>query len=252
MIGLENMILGSIDIIYVIAILFSSILLSNILSAFIRKTGEKIKLARNTRKSIMWIINLVIYSLALITSLFIMGADVTALIAGLGIFALAIGFAAQHFLSNIIAGFIIILEKPFRIGDMISFENNEGWVENIGLRSTIISTYDRNNIVVPNSELINSSLVNLTGGTSKNMISVNIVLQPDVKIEDFIKHVRMIPENLSWCIVDDDHTVEIFIKPIKELGTLKYYAEVLFWVKNSKNTRDAITEFTIKMKKFFE
>ena len=239
------------EIISVVLIFIAVSILSRTVAYTMKRTGEKIRLPRSTRKNAMWVINLIFYSLAIVVSLYVLKFDVGTLLAGMGIFALAVNFAAQQFLSNIIAGFILIIEKPFKIGDMISFNDSEGWIEDIGLRSTSISTYDGNLIVVPNSKLIESAVVNSTGGTPETMLSVPVLLEADKDIETISKQVKKIPKSIKSCLVDKKHDVRIFVHPTKEMGRLKYKMEVLFWVKDSKMTKDTITEFTLKMKKLF-
>jgi small-conductance mechanosensitive channel len=89
------------------------------------------------------------------------GQDVTSLIAALGVGSLAIGLAAQQTLGNMIAGFVLLVDRPFRPGDHIKLASGEaGEVMDIGVRSTRIVLADRNLLIVPNAELVNSRVVN--------------------------------------------------------------------------------------------
>lgn len=89
-----------------------------------------------------------------------LGIDVGALLAGLGVVGIAIGFAAQDSLSNIIAGFIIFLDKPFTVGDWIEVEEHYGKVWEITMRSTRIQTLNHTYVVVPNKTIIDVMMVN--------------------------------------------------------------------------------------------
>jgi len=87
--------------------------------------------------------------------------DIFSLITALGVGSLAIGLAAKETLSNMIAGFAIMIDRPFRPGDRIELSSGEiGDVADIGLRSTKIRTFDHTIIVVPNAELVNYKLIN--------------------------------------------------------------------------------------------
>jgi MscS family membrane protein len=89
------------------------------------------------------------------------GHDVTSLVAALGIGSLAIGLAAQPTLSNMIAGFTLLVDRPFRPGDRVRLASGElGEVMEIGIRSTRILLEDANLLIVPNAELANSRVVN--------------------------------------------------------------------------------------------
>lgn len=88
------------------------------------------------------------------------GKDVTSLIAALGVGSLAIGLAAQQTLGNMIAGFVLLVDRPFRPGDRIRLATGEvGEVRDIGVRSTHIELADGNRLTVPNSELANTRVV---------------------------------------------------------------------------------------------
>jgi small-conductance mechanosensitive channel len=88
------------------------------------------------------------------------GKDVTSLIAALGVGSLAIGLAAQQTLGNMIAGFVLLVDRPFRPGDRIKLATGEvGEVRDIGVRSTHIVLTDGDRLTVPNAELANTRVV---------------------------------------------------------------------------------------------
>ncbi|MDX1641958.1 MAG: mechanosensitive ion channel family protein [Balneolaceae bacterium] len=83
------------------------------------------------------------------------------LVAGAGILAIAVGFASQQSLGNIISGFFIVLSKPYKINDRISFPDGlSGVVEDIGLRHTVIRNFENQRIIIPNSIISNQLLIN--------------------------------------------------------------------------------------------
>lgn len=90
------------------------------------------------------------------------GYDLSKLLAGVGITGIAFAFAARDTFSNIFSGMVIIVEKPFLVGDQISAEEIEGTITDINFRSTTIDTVDKVQLIVPNSKLINSPLINKT------------------------------------------------------------------------------------------
>lgn len=92
----------------------------------------------------------------------IFGLNITSLIAGLGIGGLAIALAAQDTLSNLLASFIIFLDKPFKAGDTVSFDGITGTIEKVGFRSTKVRTLDKSLLTVPNKSLTDGPLNNIT------------------------------------------------------------------------------------------
>lgn len=89
-----------------------------------------------------------------------LGFNVTALLAGLSIAGIAVGFAARDTLENFISGVTILTDRPFRIGDKIELEEVYGTVEEITLRSTRIRTLNNVIMVLPNKDLITKKLLN--------------------------------------------------------------------------------------------
>jgi small-conductance mechanosensitive channel len=91
--------------------------------------------------------------------------DPTAWLASAGIIGIAVGFAARDTLANLFAGFFIIADAPYSLGDYIVLGSGErGFVVNVGIRSTRIRTRDDVEIIIPNSEMANAKIINESGG----------------------------------------------------------------------------------------
>jgi MscS family membrane protein len=86
--------------------------------------------------------------------------NISSLVAALGVSSLAIGLAAKDTLSHMIAGFVIMADRPFRVGDRIELEGNLGEIVEIGLRSTKLLTVENNIVVIPNSKLVDNIVLN--------------------------------------------------------------------------------------------
>ncbi len=100
--------------------------------------------------------------------------DVMSLVTALGVGSLAVGLAAQSTISNMIAGFILIIDRNLKPGDRINLSGSVGDVEEIGLRSTRINMGNGNTLIVPNSELVNTKLLNLSMPTRETTCSMTI------------------------------------------------------------------------------
>ena len=101
--------------------------------------------------------------------------DISSLVVSLGVGSLAIGLAAQDTLSNIIAGLTILLDQPFKVGDRIKLETGEfGDVLEIGLRSTKIKTLENYVLVIPNSLLVKSKVLNFYLPESRTVGRVSV------------------------------------------------------------------------------
>ena len=107
------------------------------------------------------LITILIVLIAVITILHHFGQDVSSLVVSLGVGSLAIALAAQETIANMIGGFVIMTDRPFRVGDRIKLPSGEiGDVQEIGIRSTRVLDFDNNLIVSPNAELIKGRIVN--------------------------------------------------------------------------------------------
>jgi MscS family membrane protein len=129
------------------------------------------------------IITIFLIGAALIITLKHFDYDIFSLVTALGIGSLAIGMAAKDTLANMISGFTLMIDRPFRIGDRIQLANGQwGDVVDIGLRSTRIKTVDNTLIIIPNSDLCNSSVVNMAfpDVKSKGRINVGVAYGSDV------------------------------------------------------------------------
>ncbi len=89
-----------------------------------------------------------------------LGINIAAALAGLGVLGIAVGFAAQETIANMIAGFLIFWDRPFRVGDWVTTQGRYGEVRDITLRTTRIRTLDNTYVVIPNKQVIGELLVN--------------------------------------------------------------------------------------------
>ncbi|MCJ7553686.1 MAG: mechanosensitive ion channel family protein, partial [Ignavibacteriaceae bacterium] len=118
---------------------------------------------------------ILLFALGIVIVLAKFNVDVSAFVVSLGVGSLAIALAAQETISNMISGFIIMIDRPFRIGDRIRYADNQiGDVVEIGIRSTKIQDFDNNIVVIPNNEIVNSSLVNITYPTTLTRVTVEV------------------------------------------------------------------------------
>ena len=121
------------------------------------------------------LIIILVYAIAIVFILKHFKQDISSLIVSLGVGSLAIALAAQDTLSNMISGFMIMTDRPFRIGDRVKLESGEkGDVYDIGLRSTKILTFDNTLIVVPNKQIVNEKLTNLSYPDPQIRVSIDV------------------------------------------------------------------------------
>jgi small-conductance mechanosensitive channel len=149
------------------------------MSAFLRRVpeAERHRAEREILPLARKVMGLLITAIGVIIAFHHFGIEVTAIITTLGVGGLAVGFAAKETLSNMIAGFTLLLDRPFRPGDRIRLSTGEtGDVVDIGVRSTRIRTLDHSLLVVPNAEITNTRVINYNLPTPRVLARVDVRL----------------------------------------------------------------------------
>ena len=108
------------------------------------------------------ILKIVVIAFGIVMIISELGYNVNGLLTGLGVGGLAVSLAAQDAVGNLISGFIIIFDKPFKVGDLIESATVKGFVEEVTMRSTKIRTLDDSVITVPNSTLTKEAVTNIS------------------------------------------------------------------------------------------
>ena len=179
------------------------------------------------------------YSLYIILALTILqrfGVQTTSIVAAIGSVGVAIGLALQGSLSNFAGGVIILLLKPFKVGDYVIQDSLEGNVSEIQLFYTTLTTVDNRKIIIPNGQLADNSLINATSAETRRIdIKVGISYNSDMKLakeillkvgnndEDTIKE----GEKAPMAAVEElgDSAVNMFLRvwtPTDQYWTVKF------------------------------
>lgn len=111
------------------------------------------------------------------------GLDLTSLAVVFTALSVGIGFGLQYIAADIASGFILLFERPVRIGDRITIGEDEGDVQSINLRTTVVLTNDRIAIIIPNSKLVSQRLVNWSYGDPRARISIPVGVAYDSDVE---------------------------------------------------------------------
>lgn len=155
-------------------------------------------------------VRFIIWAMAIVLVAHEWDYDVNGFIAGLGLGGLAFALAAKDALANIFGGIVIIMEKPFSIGDWVQTPSVEGTVEGISFRSTRFRTFDQALVTVPNSTLANEPITNCSRmGKRRIRFSLGIdYATPREKIEKCVQEIREMlqghpdihPETILVCL----------------------------------------------------
>jgi small-conductance mechanosensitive channel len=111
------------------------------------------------------------------------GLDLTSIAVIFTALSVGIGFGLQYIAADIASGFILLFERPIRIGDRITIGEDEGDVHSINLRTTIVTTNDRIAIIVPNSKLVSQNVVNWSYGDPRARIAIPVSVADDSDVD---------------------------------------------------------------------
>jgi MscS family membrane protein len=134
-----------------------------------------------------------IIAVAALVTLDNLGINITAAIASLSIGGLAVGLAAQDTLANLFGAIAIFLDKPFKIGDRVQVDGNDGPVESIGLRSTRIRNLDGHLVTIPNKTMGNATIINIAARPNIKTV-MNIGITYDTPVEKVKLALQIIKE----------------------------------------------------------
>ncbi len=126
--------------------------------------------------------------------------ELTAFLAGLGILGFTVGFALQDISQNVVAGLLLLIQKPFEIDDLIEVENYRGHVRSVDLRSTELHTLDGQNVLIPNASVFTTPIINYSRQATWR-INLGVGVSYDSDLEQVrrvtLQAVRNIPDILN-------------------------------------------------------
>jgi len=114
----------------------------------------------------------------------LIGLNLTSFAFLTGAVGIGVGFGLQNIVNNFVSGLMLLFERPFKVGDMVVVDNETGTVRRIGLRSTIIETFDRSELIVPNSQFISGKVTNWTRSSqfARIRIPVGVAYGSDIQL----------------------------------------------------------------------
>ena len=168
-------------ILLAVVILIIGSKLIKIIIKLLNKSHSYAKLDESVRSFLNSFIRVVLYAVLYITAATALGVPETSLVTALASCGLAVGLALQGSLSNFAGGLMILIFKPFVIGDYIVSGTFEGTVKEINVLYTVIVTLDNRTVTIPNGSISNAPVVDVTGQATRRLdISVGISYNADI------------------------------------------------------------------------
>ena len=221
-----------IRIVLIAVVFFLGTRIVKLIMKLINKSLEKVGAEKGVITFIDSFLNIVMYAFLIMILASGFGVDAASILAIFGSATLAIGLALQGSLSNLAGGVVILLMKPFKVGDFIREDShgNEGTVMEIQIYYTRLTTVDNKEVMIPNGSLANTSIVNMTWLPTRRIdFSIGISYEADLlKAKEIIKReASLIPGKL------DKGELSVFVRSLDEsqvtLGCRFYVENGAYW-----------------------
>jgi small-conductance mechanosensitive channel len=150
------------QLVLVLAVLLGGYLASKLVVRFLHRRLQKTQLRADASYLLEKIVFYVLLVIAVMTALSLLNVPLAAFAFISGAVAIGVGFGAQNLINNFISGWILLMERPVRIGDFIEIDSNMGVIDNIGNRSTRVHRTDGVHMLIPNSQMLERVVINWT------------------------------------------------------------------------------------------
>jgi len=185
--------------------------------------------------------------IAVIMILSDLGFDVASILAGLGIGGLAFALAAKDLLANLFGGVAIIMDKSFKIGQRIKVQNVDGKVKQIGLRTTVIESFDGTKLTIPNSKIADSVIENVSFESARK-----VKLTLGVSCDTSNKKLESAITELKKLIDKHENVKEKTIVRFNSFGDFTLNLSIIYWISNLSQIGETTHEINMAIKKKFE
>src|ERR1700752_1847280 len=160
--------------------------------------------------------------------------------------SVGIGFGLQYIAADIASGFILLFERPIRVGDRITIGEDEGDVQSINLRTTVVTTNDRISIIVPNSKLVSQRVVNWSYGDPRARIAIPVGVAYDSDIQLVTQTLLDAAKDVSNALTDPPPTAQ-FLK----FGESSLDFRLLVWTKQPRRHVQVRSDINYRIAKLF-
>lgn len=222
---IEGLVELGFKLIGLILILVIGFKIIKVLLKFIKKSKGFNKLEKSVQTFIISFIGILLKALVIITALAYIGIPMTSMLTVFGTATLAFGLALQGGLTNMMGGLMLLIFKPFKVGDFIETHTDSGTVEEITIFYTILKTGDNKRIVIPNGPLSNETIINYSA-QEKRRLDLDFSVSYDSDIEK-VKKILMDTLTAEELVLKDE---EIFAR-LSNHGDSALVFTTRVWVK---------------------
>jgi len=212
-------------LVLILFLVFSRILNRTLLKRVLARTS----IEEGVRYNLLRISHYLIMIIGAVVAFQFVGINLGGLAVIFGLLSVGIGFGLQNVTSNFIAGLILLLERPIKVGDRVTVGDTEGDVLDINIRSTTIRTINNLAIIVPNSEFVSSNVINWSHGDPKVRLEILVGVSYNSDLDIVIRCLKEVAE---------EHP-EVLKKPeadvlLMNFGDSSWNMKLRAWIHNPK------------------
>jgi potassium efflux system protein len=231
------------------AIMTISVLISKIVSFFASDEHLAVNIDQENKGLGSWLllVRIFILSSGLFLAIAAAGIPMDRITIIIGALGVGIGFGLQTLVNNLVSGLIIAFEKPVNVGDIVDVDGHGGTMKSIGFRSSVISTWDGADLVMPNGDLLNSHLMNwtLAGNRKRVSIVIGVAYNTDLeKCRQLIKDILIAEERIS----KKNPPVVQF----EEFGESSINLRIYFWSRHMSDNNSTRNDLIISILQAFK
>ena len=217
------------QIIIALIVLWVGLKLIKALDKFLNRLFKKKSIDISLASFIVSILDMTLKVLLTISVLSMVGIEVTSFIAVLGAAGLAVGMALQGTLQNFAGGVIVLLLKPYKVGDFIEQGSFSGVVKSIQIFNTVLSTPDNKIIIIPNTQLATNSLINYSKSENRRA-DINIGIAYGESIDNARAALIELAKTKSYVLSEEGLAPMVFVAALNDSSV---DLQLRVWVKNA-------------------
>jgi len=244
----QTMKVTAIRLIIGLALLALALFLSSKLSTMLdRRIAKRTHINAGLRYTIARLLRYLVLVIGIVAVL--KGAfdlDLTSVAVVFTALSVGIGFGLQYIAADIASGFILLFERPIRVGDRITIGDDEGDVQSIMLRTTIIYTNDRIAIIVPNSRLVTQRVINWSYGDPRARIAIPIGVDTSSDVDLVTKTLLRASEDVENVLTDPEPKVQ-FLK----FGDYSLDFRLLVWTRQPNRHAQIKSDINYRIERLF-
>ncbi len=235
------------SILMFILMMVAFFILSRVLNrVLIKNLLIRLGIEESTRFVMLRVNHYLIMIIGAIVSFQFIGINLSGLAVIFGLLSVGIGFGLQNVTSNFIAGLILLIERPIKIGDRVAVGETEGDVIEINIRSTTIRTLNNISIIVPNSEFVSSNVINWSHGDQKIRVEVDVGVSYNSDVDIVLRCLREVA----------DENPEVLKTPqpdvlLREFGDSSWNMRLRVWIPDPKRHHIVRSELNIAIVRKF-